>query len=33
MNPIILPPATGKIVEQTEFFILGQATSLEEGKL
>ena len=33
MNPIILPPAIGKIVGQTWFFSLGQATSLEEGKL
>ena len=33
MNPIILPPAMGKIVEQTRFFSLGEATSLGEGKL
>ena len=33
MNPIILPSAMGKIVGQTEFFSLGEATSLEEGKL
>ena len=32
MNPIILPPAMGKIVGQTKFFILGEATSLGEGK-
>ena len=32
MNPIILPPAMGKIVEQTMFFSLGEATSLGEGK-
>ena len=32
MNPIILPPAMGKI-GQTEFFSLGEATSLGEGKL
>ena len=30
MNPIILPPAMGG---QTEFFSLGEATSLGEGKL
>ena len=30
MNPIILPPAMGKIVGQTRFFSLGEATSLEE---
>ena len=29
MNPIILPPATGKIVGQTGFFSLGEGTSLE----
>ena len=29
MTPIILPPAMGKIVGQTEFFSLGLATSLE----
>ena len=33
MNPIILPPAMGKIVRQTRFFSLGEATSLREGKL
>ena len=33
MNPIILPPAMGKIVAQTEFFSLGEVTSLGEGKL
>ena len=33
MNTIILPPAMGKIVEQTRFFSLGEATSLGEGKL
>ena len=33
MNPIILPPAMGKIVWQTRFFSLGEATSLGEGKL
>ena len=33
MYPIILPPAMGKIVGQTKFFSLGEATSLEEGKL
>ena len=33
MNPIILPSAMGKIVVQTEFFSLGEATSLGEGKL
>ena len=33
VNPIILPPATGKIVGQTRFFSLGEATSLGEGKL
>ena len=33
MNPIILPPAMGKIVGQTKFFSLGEATSLGEGKL
>ena len=33
MNPIILPPAMGKIVGQTRFFNLGEATSLGEGKL
>ena len=32
MNPIILPPAMGKIVGQARFFSLGEATSLE-GKL
>ena len=33
MNPIILPPAMGKIVGQTSFFSLGEATSLGEQKL
>ena len=33
MNPIILPPAMGKIVGQTRFFSLSEATSLGEGKL
>ena len=33
MNPIILPPAIGKIVGQTGFFSFGEATSLGEGKL
>ena len=33
MNPNILPPAMGKIVEQTGFFNLGLATNLGEGKL
>ena len=33
MYPIILPPAMGKIVGQTRFFSLGEATSLGEGKL
>ena len=33
MNPIIPPPAMGKIVGQTGFFSLGEATSLREGKL
>ncbi len=33
MNPIILPPAMGKIVGQTWFFSLGEATRLGEGKL
>ena len=32
MNPIILPPAMGKIVGKTRFFSLGEATSLGEGK-
>ena len=32
MNPIILPPAMGKIVGQTRFFRLGEATSLVERK-
>ena len=31
MNPIILPPAMGKIVGQTEFFSLGEVTSVGEG--
>ena len=29
MNPIILPPDMGKIVGQTDFFSLDEATSLE----
>ena len=33
MNPIILPPATVKIVGQTGFFSFGAETSLGEGKL
>ena len=33
MTPIILPPAMGKIVGQTMFCRLGEATSLGEGKL
>ena len=33
MNPIILPPAMVKIVGQTRFFSLGEATNLGEGKL
>ena len=33
MNPNILPAAMGKIVGQTRFFSLGEATSLGEGKL
>ena len=33
MNPIILPPAMAKIVGQTRFFSLGEATSLGQGKL
>ena len=33
MNPMILPLAMDKIVGQTEFFSLGEATSLGEGKL
>ena len=33
MNPIILPPAMGKIVAQTRLFSLGEATSLGDGKL
>ena len=33
MNPIILPPAMGKIVGQTDFFSLGEATSQGEIKL
>ena len=32
MNPIILPPAMGKIVGQTRFFSLGETTSLGEIK-
>ena len=30
MNPIIHPPAMGKIVGQTRFFSLSEATSLEK---
>ena len=33
MNPIILPLAMDKILGQTRFFSLGEATSLGEGKL
>ena len=33
MNPLILPPATGKIVGQSRFFSLGETTSQGEGKL
>ena len=33
LNPIILPPAMGKIVGQTGFLTLGEVTSLGEGKL
>ena len=33
MNPIILPPATGKVIGQTRYFSLGEATILGEGKL
>ena len=33
MNSIILPPSMGKIVGQTRFFSLGEATSLREGKV
>ena len=32
-NLIILPPAMGRIVGQTGFFSLDEATSLGEGKL
>ena len=32
MNPIILPPAMGKIVGQTRFFSLDEATNQGEGK-
>ena len=32
MNPIILPPAMGKIAGQTRFFSLGEAAGLGEGK-
>ena len=32
MNPIILPPAMGKLKDRLGFFNLGEATSLEEGK-
>ena len=33
MNPILFPPAMGKIVGETELFGLGMATRLGEGKL
>ena len=33
LDPLILPSTMGKIVGQTEFFSLGEATSLGEGKL
>ena len=33
MDPIILPPAMGKIAGQTRFVSFGEATSLGEGKL
>ena len=33
MNPAILPPAMGKIVEQTRLFNLVMATSLGEKRL
>ena len=33
MNPIILPPAMGKIVGQIKLFSLGIETGLEEAKL
>ena len=33
MNPIILPPAMGKLEGQTGFFSLDEATPLGEGKL
>ena len=33
MNPIILSPVMGKIVGQTRFFSLVEATSLGEGNL
>ena len=33
INPIIPPPAMGKIVGQSRFFSCGEATSLGEGKL
>ena len=33
MNPTILSLAMGKIVEKTELFSLGMATSLGKGKL
>ena len=33
VNPIILSPAMGRIVGQTRFFSLGEATSLGERKL
>ena len=33
MNPSVLPPAESKTVGKTEFFSLGKATCLREGKL
>ena len=33
MNPIIFPPAMSKILGQTKFFGLNEATSLGERKL
>ena len=33
INPIILPPAMGKIVGQTKFYSLREATCLGEEKL
>ena len=32
MNPIILPPAVGKIGGQTRFFSLSEVTNQREGK-